>query len=692
MTDSGSSSFRQTNVSSSESFITNDPNAFEKYASKEDRAKRLAELRARTAKREEEGPQVGDKITDPEILEELEKERNINQIVSETGTVSQVEEDVNVPEEEDVNVPETVEDNTPTEVTDQQLKIGKQLKEAGITPDDPTFGKALKTIESLDGGDKLSEYPDDVMASLFTPEGEKAKDKFLRSNTPCPDETGAVDSLAVGFEVVLANPCQDTTTDKQKAHMTNFFNKVTGPNKDLLNMPKEIKNISKAISNDMSGYVSKMSGSLNDELAKTISKGFQKISALHFAKVGAGYPYAQALKDIIKTQESLLPAVGNLLDGVFCLNTKIEKILPDMIADLLAAAIPKAVAVPLCLVDETIGALNFKMINLFDSFATPKLGPILDILQIGFDVKGFMLGGMDFNLKVGGFSLDLKCPDEVKVKCPTTAVYTVGKGLQKGKSLLESVKGLKDITKGTAITQAAGAIASATKTPFEEEYGVWQSFGSPAAALKKGVDKCTPIAPKCIVPKVEFFGGGGSGAAGKVIMGGIIDRFDPNNVFIDVKKTGSIVGVEITSRGSGYIQEPIITLQDNCNQGYGAYGRAHIDHNPQSPTYGQVINVTMLSTGTNYPAEDEAPLFIDRVVIEDPGRGYADDDTLDDFDLDIRDGKIVGGTLKNIITYDDLPKLNINSETGVGAILRPILSKTRPQGKVVEVIDCVGRY
>ena len=34
MTDSGSSSFRQTNVSSSESFITNDPNAFEKYKSK----------------------------------------------------------------------------------------------------------------------------------------------------------------------------------------------------------------------------------------------------------------------------------------------------------------------------------------------------------------------------------------------------------------------------------------------------------------------------------------------------------------------------------------------------------------------------------------------------------------------------------------------------------------------------------
>ena len=592
-------------------------------------------------------------------------------------------------EEEVVAEPVVEQDSTPTEATPEQLRIGEQLKKAGITQDDPTFGDALKTIESLEGTDALKDLiPDFEM----TPEMEKLGDNFIKSNTPCPDETGAVDSLAIGFQVVLPNPCQDTTADKQKAHMTNFFDKITGPNKDLVNMSKELKNVSKVISNDMSGYLSKMSGSLNDELGKTISKGFQKVAALHFAKVGAGYPYAQALKDITKTQEALLPAVGGLLDGVFCLNTQIEKILPDMISDLLAAAIPKAVAVPTCLVDEVIGALNFKMVNLFDSFATPKLGPILNILQVGFDVKGFMLGGMDFNLKVGAFSLDLKCPDEVKVECPNSSIFTLGKGLQKGKSILESVKGLKDITKGTAITQAAGAVAGVNKTPFEEEYGIWQSFGSSAAALKKGVNKCTPIAPKCIAPKVEFFGGGGSGADGKIIMGRIVDRFDPKNIFLDIKKTGSIVGVEITNRGSGYIEEPIITLQDNCNQGYGAYGRAHIDHNPQSPTYGQVIDVTILSTGTNYPADAETPLFIERVIIEDPGKGYADDDTLDDFDLDIQDGKIVGGRLKNIITYDDLPKLNINSETGVGAILRPVLSKTRPQGEVVEIIDCVGRY
>tara|TARA_R100000152_G_C6780751_1_gene213943 strand:+ start:1278 stop:3386 length:2109 start_codon:yes stop_codon:yes gene_type:complete len=636
--------------------------------------------------------------------------------VSETG--SQVEENVSEtsPESTSLLQVSNVDGEVSTEISPQLLEVGKKLKEAGVTENHLTFGAALKAIETLEGSDLLKDIPPAQDLSSY--------DKFLNANTPCPDETGSNDSLSIGFQVVLANPCQDTTVDKQKAHMENFFNKVTGPNKDLVNMPKEIKSISKAITNDMSGFVSKMSGSLNDQLEKSISKGFQNIAALHFAKVGAGYPYAQAIKDIIRTQESLLPAVSGLLDSVVCLDSKIEKILPDMIADLLAAAIPKAVAVPVCLVDETIGALNFKMINLFDSLVTPQLGPLLNILKIGFDVKGFLLGisgglsgiklgglglggfglgglglgglkfggGINFHLKAGAFSLGLKCPDEVKVKCPTSSIYTIGKGIQKGKSLAENIKGFQDITKGTAITQAAAAVKGVGKTAFEKEYGVWQSFGSSAAALKKGVDKCTPIPPKCMAPKVEFFGGGGTGAAGIPIMGGILSKFDPNNIFIDVKKTGNIVGVEITSRGSGYLTEPVVTIQDNCNQGYGAYARAHIDHNPQSPTYGQVIYVTILTPGTNYPAEDEAPLFIDRVIIEDPGRGYADDDTLDNFDLDIQDGKIVGGRLKNIITYDDLPKLNINSETGVGAILRPVLSKTRPQGKVVEVIDCVGRY
>ena len=103
----------------------------------------------------------------------------------------------------------------------------------------------------------------------------------------------------------------------------------------------------------------------------------------------------------------------------------------------------------------------------------------------------------------------------------------------------------------------------------------------------------------------------------------------------------------------------------------------------------------MTSTGVNYPAEvDEEPLYVKGVVIVNPGSGYSKFDTLENFEICGVDnnGGITNINVVNPISYDDLPDLNINSETGVGAILRPIMSKFIPlQGEVIEVIDCVGR-
>ena len=73
---------------------------------------------------------------------------------------------------------------------------------------------------------------------------------------------------------------------------------------------------------------------------------------------------------------------------------------------------------------------------------------------------------------------------------------------------------------------------------------------------------------------------------------------------------------------------PIVTFDDEIGQGYGAYGKATIDQNPDSPTYGQVTSIYITSKGENYPASDEEdPLYIGGVVIDDPGLGYKDTDT-----------------------------------------------------------------
>ena len=96
----------------------------------------------------------------------------------------------------------------------------------------------------------------------------------------------------------------------------------------------------------------------------------------------------------------------------------------------------------------------------------------------------------------------------------------------------------------------------------------------------------------CGLPRIEFFGGGGEGAVGDVILGNFVNELDNaidateitdkqgNTTTIGAKTTGSIIGVDMKYAGEGYTSEPIVSFVDNCDKGYGAYGRATIDKDP----------------------------------------------------------------------------------------------------------------
>ncbi len=147
----------------------------------------------------------------------------------------------------------------------------------------------------------------------------------------------------------------------------------------------------------------------------------------------------------------------------------------------------------------------------------------------------------------------------------------------------------------------------------------------------------------------------------------------------------------MTRPGSGYGRPPIVTFQDSCNKGYGAYGRAIIDQNPKSPTYGQVTSVVITSEGENYPADiDELPLYIEDVVIENPGQGYEDGDSVEGLDIEIIDGQVTRVSVVPGFGFNGLPDLNILSTTGFGAVLRPIMSVATPQTEIIQVIDCIS--
>jgi hypothetical protein len=194
---------------------------------------------------------------------------------------------------------------------------------------------------------------------------------------------------------------------------------------------------------------------------------------------------------------------------------------------------------------------------------------------------------------------------------------------------------------------------------------------------------------------VTIFGGGGSGATAIPLIGAISGS------------TGSIIGTKITNGGSGYRFPPFVEIRDNCMQGYGVVARATIND------AGEVNSIYIVSEGENYPIDTIQNYIVSGVLIENPGENYTSNDTVIDnfgntYPIEVSNGTIVkvtpsleinGTTVdvtKQINTFivNDLPILTIKSETGSGAILRPILdiSSTNPaefQGEVKQVIDCV---
>ena len=212
----------------------------------------------------------------------------------------------------------------------------------------------------------------------------------------------------------------------------------------------------------------------------------------------------------------------------------------------------------------------------------------------------------------------------------------------------------------------------------------------------------------CSAPVVTIFGGGGTGATAIPLIGAISGS------------TGSVIGAKVTNGGSGYRFPPFVEIRDNCNQGYGVVARATIND------AGEVDSVYIVSEGENYPTGDlydnsvsttantvinnstenqtqsliARNYSVNKILIQNPGQNYiggvGGDTATDQFDneysIEIFEGSITKiQPINTIVIVNDLPIITIKSDTGSGAILRPILD-TPPaefQGEVKQVIDCV---
>ena len=500
--------------------------------------------------------------------------------------------------------------------------------------------------------------------------------------------------LAVSFD---CTPPENAS--KIQKSLTKFLNGASGKLGGAFDMVSGLDSAVSEISASMTSLTTSMSSLLEDKLSDFVSTGLMAAKNHIFNTITN--PLAAIAQNNAFLTSAFKP-IGNLFGAFGCLGSTIQKALKNTIKNLLTNMISKGLINPLeCAVEDFIGTITNKISGLMDGIIGPLVEPINRLFSIIGNkfgsIKDVLGKGLNIVNKLNGL---LNCKDS-GAKCHEVESWTLNKGSSKPDSTKKKQNFItKSIDAGTKkidnindkLDDAIGNIDVPRIDPITgEEMEVTCNGGNVL---------------DCGLPRVEFFGGGGEGAAGDVILGNFIEELDKSisetevvvdgetqpvgSILEDVKTTGSILGVDITYPGEGYTSEPLISFVDNCDQGYGAYGRAIIDKDPNSPTFGQLTGVLMLSEGENYPTGEQTDVFVDEIVVEKGGSGYKLDDKIDDFEIcGIDENGSITKVCTNDKAYRILPSLGVKSYTGSGAILTPIMTRKRRQSEVIQVIDCI---
>ena len=573
-------------------------------------------------------------------------------------------------------------------ITEKKLNAYKELIQ--LNPDGfkeqintlkNTFPKELGSITPTDIS-KLSEKQKDELFSKL----ESFRQKNLVLLPP--------QSLATGMSIIFADPTKDNFFSETEAQVGNFFKLITSASDEIVNFPAELKNVVGSVSDLSKGFVSQIGNALTDKMEVFVQKGLEGLKQFFFATIPEKLT---AIATTIRVQSALMDPVKMIMDKLGCLVGNAAGAIKGAIEDMLTGMVRNIINTPVCAAQQFIGGLVHKITNVIDSLLGPFVGPIEKLMSpIGavFKIKETIMGGLGIANKIKNL---FKCNEATPPVA--TSNYVIDGGERKDKSDKEQQSSISKAF--NAANNAFGRVKDAKDglldgiggglSKFEENYGEFEVFGSKlGSARDAGIGDCSNTGNEfnCGMPSIEFFGGDGFGAAGKVLMGRFINKFDKEDILGDIERVGSIIGVEMTNRGSGYTEPPLVAFTDSCDKGYGAYGQAIIDYNQNSPTFGQVIAVTITSQGENYPVGEEEDLYVKEVIIEQPGEGYVEGDIIGEFEICGVDS--IGG-ITCVKTpdspYRDLPRINFN--VGTGAVLRPLMTAEIPQTKVVEVIDCV---
>ena len=374
---------------------------------------------------------------------------------------------------------------------------------------------------------------------------------------------------------------------------------------------------------------------------------------------------AQSLKDTI---------VQKVIDALLCEFTKILTGLGNFVGDFLKELVGKVVNIPLCAAQQFTNALINNLAAKIDSAIGPILDGITDMIGGVGKIAGSVFSAIDTILGFESYlCINPDCPEVNSINFDPSKLGPIS-----------SVKDTFDGFKEAKIPTAAGIGKSVTN--YIEDFSI---FGTKVGDMQEEQEwiSCDTNPLECGMPIIEIFGGSGDGAEANAV----------------VDQLGRLIGVDLAKKGAKYITPPFVAIIDPCDIGQGASAYSEINDE------GEVERIVIVNPGNGYNNQpisgggvaSDYIVCLDALEIISTGIGYAPTDeitiTPDIPNLEVSvqmndQGQIIQmQVLNSVCGITEMPDIDINSETGAGIQVRPVLSFNKLEspaqipGKVFDV-------
>ena len=297
---------------------------------------------------------------------------------------------------------------------------------------------------------------------------------------------------------------------------------------------------------------------ITDGIQLNVTKKINKTMAKAYSKVFPG-AFSDLKKKADKASDDLSCAFRNIGANLF-----------KMVGKFLNQAINKLINAPLCAINNFVGSLLGKISGIIDGAVGAILGPIKSLLSSLGNAADLVGELNDVATSAVSFLSCAQTPS-----CSEVDAWGNSTGI-----VAPNIGGILDVP---GFIFKAKEVASGVKKSIEKFKNIGSSikgvvdnadFGD---VIGDAIQSCNVGPLRCGPPTIQFFGGGGSGAAGNAIIGA----------------AGTLLGVDVILPGSGYTDVPFVSFKDSCGKGGGATGTAVIEN-------GEVVEVIMDDTGTDY--------------------------------------------------------------------------------------------